>query len=255
MIGCDCAVCASADPRDKRTRTSIHVRYDDGYCVLVDTAPELRLQCIAHGIRRVDAVLLTHHHADHITGLDDLRRFNWIQNAAVPVYGQPATLEAVRRMFVYAFEPDPESKSSRPAISLHEIAGRESAAPQGLELGGHRVVPVPLAHGDMPVLGFRFGPLRGGSKCFAYCTDCNHIADSSLALLAGLEVLILDGLRYRPHPMHFNIEQAIEWARRIGAGQTYLTHLTHDVSHACTGAELPPGVGLAFDGQLIRVDE
>jgi phosphoribosyl 1,2-cyclic phosphate phosphodiesterase len=241
MIGCECAVCTSDDPRDKRTRTSVHVAYEDGYSILVDVSPEVRVQCLANGIKRADAVLLTHHHADHIAGMDDLRRFNWIQNSEVPVYGQPETLEVVRRMFAYAFDANPAHRSSRPAISLHPIDGP-------FELGGHRIVPVPLLHGEMPVLGFRFGP-------FAYCTDVSRIPEGSVPLLAELEVLILAGLRYRPHPMHFNIEQATAWARRIGARATYLTHLTHDISHAKTSAELPDGVGLAYDGQVLRFEE
>lgn len=241
MIGCDCDVCTSDDPRDKRTRASIFVQYDDGTSILVDTAPELRLQCIANGVNRCDAILMTHHHADHILGMDDVRRFNWMQRTVVPVFGQAETLTAIRRTFAYAFEPDPRSKSSRPMIALREM-------PPALEIGGHVIVTVPLMHGAMPVLGFRFGR-------FAYCTDVNFISDESVSLLRDLDVLILDGLRYEPHPMHFNIPTAIEWAGRIGAGQTYLTHLTHAISHARTSAELPPSIGLAHDGQRIELDD
>lgn len=241
MIGCRCEVCTSDDPRDKRTRASIAIRYRDGVSILVDTTPELRLQCLANGIDRCDAILMTHHHADHILGMDDVRRFNWMQRRVVPVYGQAETLEAIRRTFAYAFRPDPRSKSSRPMIELIEM-------PAELEIGGHVVVTVPLIHGEMPVLGFRFGR-------FAYCTDVSFISDESVSLLRDLDVLILDGLRYEPHPMHFNIPAALEWAARIGAGQTYLTHLTHAVSHARTSAELPSGVGLAYDGQIIEVDD
>lgn len=241
MIGCRCEVCTSADPRDQRTRASIFVRYGDGVSILVDTSPELRVQCVANGVDRCDAILMTHHHADHITGMDDVRRFNWMQRSFVPVYGQLETLAAIRRTFAYAFEPDPRSKSSRPMIQLTEM--RET-----LEVGGHVIRAVPLMHGEMPVLGFRFGR-------FAYCTDVNFIPDSSMSLLRDLDVLILDGLRYDPHPMHFSIAEAIEWAARIGAGETYLTHLTHAVSHARASAELPRGVGLAYDGQFFELDD
>ena len=239
MIGCDCPVCTSDDPHDRRTRVSIHVEYDDGFCILVDAAPELRLQCVANNIRRVDAVLMTHHHADHITGLDDIRRFNWLQKKTMPIHGMPETLDRLRQMFWYAFITDPDYPSSKPAIELIPIDGE-------LDFDGRRIIPVPLMHGPMPVLGFRFGN-------FAYCTDCSFISDESMALLQDLDVLILDALRRRPHPTHFNLEQALDWAARIGAKQTFFTHIAHELKHAETNAALPPHTQLAHDNQIIEL--
>jgi len=239
MIGCDCPTCASTDPKDKRTRTSVLVRHG-GRNLLIDTSPELRLQCVANGISRIDAILFTHHHADHVVGLDDIRRFNWLTKRAVPCYAMVRTQECLRRMFAYAFEPAPDSPHSRPALDLITIEE------EPFEIEGVRVVPVPLLHGGMKVLGFRMGG-------FAYCTDCNAIATQSLALLEGLEVLILDALRRRPHPAHFNLQEAVAMARRIGARQTYFTHIAHELKHEETNAELPSGMALAHDGLRFTV--
>jgi len=234
MIGCRCAVCTSDDPRDKRTRPSIFVRMGE-VRILVDVAPELRLQCLAQGIEAVDAVLLTHHHADHVAGLDDVRRFNWIAKRPMPCYGTERTLEAIRRMFMYAFEAAPDSPHSRPQLDLRPI-DREP-----FRIGEVAVIPVPLLHGKMPVLGFRFGR-------FAYCTDCSAIPDESLGLLGDLDVLILDALRRTPHPTHFSLEQAVAMARRIAARRTFFTHMAHDLGHVQTNRSLPSGMELAFDG-------
>ncbi|MEK6643956.1 MAG: MBL fold metallo-hydrolase [Planctomycetota bacterium] len=236
MIACDCPVCTSTDPRDKRTRPSIIIESGDE-CLLVDTSPELRLQCIANDVRRVDAVLYTHHHIDHLAGLDDLRRFNWIQNAPLPCHGQPETLDRLRTMFAYAFEDDPDYPSSKPQLVLREIDGP-------FQVGGTTITPIPLLHGSMPVLGFRVGR-------FAYCTDVSEIPRESWTLLEGLDVLILDALRKRPHPTHFNLEQAVDHARRIGARETFFTHIAHELGHEATNRELPVGMALAYDGQRI----
>lgn len=233
MIGCDCPVCMSDDPRDRRTRTSAVFGLPGGN-VLIDTGPELRLQCIAHGVRSVDAILFTHHHADHVVGLDDTRRFNWLKRGPVPIYGNADTLGRVRKMFPYAFEFDPEYPSAKPDLRPHVIDGP-------LELCGARIIPLPYLHGRLPVLGFRVGRI-------AYCPDCSHIPDETRALLTDLEVLILDALRRRPHPTHFNLEQAVEEARRIGAKRTYFTHIAHELGHAETNAALPAGMALAYDG-------
>ena len=239
MIGCECAVCRSTDPRDKRTRPSIYVCFGN-LRLLIDTAPELRLQCVASGIKAIDAVLFTHHHADHVLGLDDLRRFNWLMQRAIPCYGSERTLAGLKRMFSYAFDTAEGSPHSRPKLELHPI----DANPFSIQ--GHRIVPIPLLHGPMPVLGFRFGK-------FAYCTDCNHIPESSLVLLEGLDVLILDALRKTPHPAHFTLQEAVEQARRIGARQTYFTHMTHQLKHEETNAELPDGMALGYDGLSLSV--
>lgn len=238
MIACDCEICRSHDPRDKRTRPSILLAWGETR-VLVDTSPELRLQCLANDVRRVDAVLFTHHHIDHVAGLDDIRRFNWLQEGSIPCYGQAATLERLRTMFAYVFDTADDYPSAKPHLTLHEIAGP-------FEIGGRRITPIPLFHGTLPVLGFRVGK-------FAYCTDVNRIPDESFALLQGLDVLILDALRKRPHPTHFNLDQAVEHARRIGARQTFFTHIAHELGHEATNRELPAGMALAHDGQVVEM--
>lgn len=234
MIGCTCEVCSSTDPRDRRTRPSIWVRLGDVE-MIVDTTPELRLQCLAAGINRIDAVLFTHHHADHVFGFDDLRRFNWIMRRPVECYGSERTLRALREMFRYAFEPAVDSPHSRPHIELKLI---DSAS---FTIGGETVVPIPVQHGPLPVFGFRFGN-------FAYCTDCNHIPEDSLVLLAGVEVLVLDAVRRKPHPAHFSLDEAVAMAERIGARRTYFTHMAHEIKHEETNRELPEGMALAYDG-------
>jgi phosphoribosyl 1,2-cyclic phosphate phosphodiesterase len=201
----------------------------------------MRLQCIANGVRRVDAVLFTHHHADHVAGLDDLRRFNALQQATIDCYGLPETLDVIRRMFKYAFEQDPDYPSEKPELRLNPITD------EPLPLFGRWVLPVPLLHGDMPVLGFRFGTV-------AYCTDCNHIPPASLDRLRDLDVLILDGLRRHPHPTHFHLAQAVEVAQAVGARHTFFTHIAHGLGHAATSRELPEGMSLAYDGQVIPMD-
>lgn len=238
MIGCDCEVCTSTDPHDKRTRTSIVVQVRDR-SILVDTAPEFRMQCLACDIRRVDAIFYTHQHADHVTGLDDLRRFNAMQRASLGCYANAHTLQVLQRMFPYAFTHDPSYPSAKPELNMVEVDGE-------FEVFGVPVVPIPLMHGKLPVLGYRIGR-------FAYCTDCSEIPDTSMALLQGLDVLILDALRIRPHPTHFNLEQAVEVARRVGARQTYFTHIAHELRHAQTNACLPQGMALGYDGQIIEI--
>jgi phosphoribosyl 1,2-cyclic phosphate phosphodiesterase len=237
MIGCDCEVCRSSDPRDKRFRASIYVDWEDGHSVLVDTTPDLRSQALAHDVRRLDAVLVTHAHADHIMGLDELRRFNYIQRRAVPVHANGATLAAIRRTFGYVFDPDAPRGGGVPELDLFEITGP-------FEIGGHRIVPVPVRHGALDILGFRFGGL-------AYLTDCNAIPDASMPLLEGLDVLVLDALRRRRHPTHFTVDEAVETARRIGATRSFFTHIAHELGHAATSRELPPGMALAHDGLVL----
>ncbi|MCK6455565.1 MAG: MBL fold metallo-hydrolase [Phycisphaerae bacterium] len=237
MIACDCAVCTSPDPRDRRTRPSVHVAFD-GHAVLIDTAPELRLQCLASGIRRCDAVLYTHHHIDHIAGLDDLRRFNWIQDSTIPCFGSADTLARLREMFRYVFDNDPEYPSHKPQLDLRQIDGP-------FTLFGRTITPIPLFHGPLPVLGFRMGR-------FAYCTDVSRIPENSWPLLVDLDVLILDALRRRPHPTHFNLEQAVAAATRIGAKRTYFTHIAHELGQAETDAALPAGMQLAYDRLVVE---
>lgn len=239
MIGCDCAVCTSDDPHDRRTRPGMAVSWADR-TVLIDTPPDLRLQCVANDIRRADAILFTHHHADHIAGLDDVRRFNWLMRRPLGCYGLQDTLDRVRQMFIYAFKEDLDYPSHKPELQLVPIDD------QPFELFGLTVTPIPLMHGPLPVLGYRFGR-------FAYCTDCDHIPEKSLALLGDLDVLILDALRLRPHPTHFHLEQAVEMAHRIAAGRTYFTHIAHEIQHAVVNALLPANIQLAYDGLTFDV--
>lgn len=233
MIGCDCDVCTSDDPRDRRTRASALFSFD-GHHVLIDTGPELRLQCLAHRVTRVNAILYTHHHADHVVGLDDVRRFNWLQGEAITIYGAPATLARLRTMFEYAFVHEPDYPSAKPDLET-------IAVDSPFELLGRRIIPIPYQHGRVSVLGYRVGDI-------AYCSDCSFIPDDSMNLLRDLDVLILGALRRRPHPTHFNLEQAVQWAGRIGARRTYFTHIAHELPHAVTNAELPEGMELAYDG-------
>ncbi len=234
MIGCRCAVCTSSDPRDRRTRTSIWVRIANTH-LLVDVSPELRLQCISNDIDAVDAVLFTHHHADHVAGIDDLRRFNWLMRGPIPCYGNQRTLDSLARMFSYAFKPAPDSPHSRPELQLFPIDSKP------LTIGDATITPIPLMHGPLPILGFRFGR-------FAFCTDCNEIPDDSLRLLEDLAVLMLDAPLPRPHPAHFSLDEAVEMAHRIGAEHTYFTHITHHLGHEATEENLPERMSLAYDG-------
>lgn len=237
VVGCRCAVCTSADPRDRRLRPGLKLELDGG-TVVVDTSPDFREQSLRFGIERVDAVLYTHPHADHVFGLDDLRPFNFRQKATIPCYGSAATLERLRQIFAYVFEPGEEG-GGKPRIDLVEVE-----AP--FELLGETVVPVPVAHGSMPVLGFRIGP-------FAVVTDVHFIPEESFARLKGVEVLVLSALRYRPHPTHFNIDQAIAAAARVGARRTLFTHVAHDVEHAALERALPAGVEIGHDGLVVEI--
>lgn len=240
MIGCDCAVCRSTDPRDNRLRPSIYVETDDDQRILVDTTPDFRQQALRHDIRRVDAVLFTHAHADHVLGLDELRRFNHMTHQPVPLYGDPRTLEQIRQTFSYAFQKDARAGGGVPNLTTHDLDGKP------FMIGGQHVVPVPVRHGTWTIFGFRFGR-------FAYLTDCNAIPESSLPLLQDLDVLVLDALRHRAHPTHFTVAQAVEAAKMIGAKQTLLTHICHDLGHEATSAMLPDGVAMAFDGQRVTL--
>ena len=239
MIGCDCAVCRSTDPRDRRLRPSIYVTCDDGTRVLVDTTPDFRAQALTHNIRRIDAVLYTHTHADHILGLDELRRYSQMSKAPVPIFGDAFSLDELRRIFAYAFDREAPRGGGVPELQLWTLAGG------ALSIGRQEIVPVPVRHGHRMILGFRFGT-------FAYLTDCNEVPAASMALLEGLDVLVLDALRRRPHPAHFCLDKALAVATRIGARRTLLTHICHDLGHAEITATLPPGVGLAYDG--LQVD-
>lgn len=241
MVGCGCRVCSSTDPRDRRSRCSLLIHYQN-HTILVDTSTDLRHQALLHGIKRIDAVLYTHAHADHVNGIDDLRGFHFLHKEVIPCFGSRATLKVLQHSFRYIFQEYNDSGYA-PLMTAHEVT-----AP--FELFGATVVPVPLLHGKTASCGYRIGP-------FAYLTDCSAIPDSSLALLEGLQVLVIDGLRRTAHPSHFNIETAMAAAGRLGVPRVILTHLTHEVAHA-EGGLLPPGFEFAYDGlelQLPYIEE
>jgi len=209
-----------------------------GVRVLVDTTPDLRSQALACGLDRVDAILFTHCHADHVMGLDEVRRFNVLQQAAIPCYGDAGTLKEIRRTFAYIFESKDEG-GGIPRIHLYPVGGPFS-------IGGEAIVPVPVWHGRREILGFRV-------RDFAYLTDCSGIPDASWPLLEGLHTLVIDALRHRPHPTHFTVEQALAVSARLGPRRTWLTHICHDLPHEATNAALPIGVELAYDGLVIDI--
>jgi phosphoribosyl 1,2-cyclic phosphate phosphodiesterase len=236
MIGCHCDVCRSPDPHDKRTRPSVVIS-QGGTRVLVDTSPELRLGCVANDVHAIDAVVFTHAHADHIMGLDDVRRFNTVRGGPLDVWADEQTFATLRTCFGYAFkEPDPETRLFRP-----HLVHRTICAAEPFDVGPMRWTPIPLLHGDMPVLGFRVGRV-------AYCTDVSEIPESSYAILEGLDVLVLDALQHRKHTTHFSLEEAVGQAGRIGARRTYFTHIAHALGHERTNATLPADMRLAHDG-------
>lgn len=231
MVGCDCPVCTSNDPRDKRSRASLLVRYNDR-TVLVDTSTDLREQALRQRIRRIDAVLFTHAHADHVNGIDDLRGFHFIHKEIIPCFASRETLQTLQNGFSYIFN-EHDGSGYTPLLAAHEIS-----AP--FELFGETIVSIPLLHGRTPSLGYRIGN-------FAYLTDCCGIPRASLELLQGVEQVVIDGLRWNEHPYHFNIPGAIAAAGEIKAARTILTHLTHQISYS-ERAKLPLGVEFAYDG-------
>lgn len=237
IIGCHCDVCRSADPRDQRSRSSVVIRAGET-TLLVDTATELRHQAIRARIQRIDAVLMTHAHADHTGGFDDLRRFNEIQQEWLQVYCSEHTAAMLRERYAYTFVEQYPFFGGKPDLRLIEVDGPFTAA-------GVEVIPVPLLHGRLPILGFRVGDL-------AYLTDAKTIPDESWPLLEGVDTLVVNALRERAHPTHFNFEEALQAIARVQPRQAFLTHISHETAHSDIVKRLPAGVGPAFDGLCIR---
>jgi phosphoribosyl 1,2-cyclic phosphate phosphodiesterase len=238
-IGCGCAVCRSTDPRDKRLRPSVLVSYG-GRNVVIDTTPDFRTQILRAGIDRLDAVVFTHAHADHIMGLDDVRPFNYHQRSGIPIYGSQPAMDCIRRVFEYVFA-EQAHESSVPHLETYVLDGRP------FDVCGLRFIPIPLKHGSQNIFGYRFGNA-------AYLTDHSEIPEASMEALRGLDVLFLDALRHRPHPTHTTVARAVEYAAELKPRRTFLTHICHDLGHEETERALPPNVRLAYDGLEIRVE-
>ena len=239
MIGCECAVCRSSDPRDVRLRPSIYIDVPGHAAILVDTSPDLRQQALTHRLSRLDAIVFTHGHADHVMGLDEVRRFNAIMGRPILCYANRETWDVLTRTFSYVFDGLVRKGGGVPQLERREIDGPFS-------ISGVRIVPVLVWHGDLPVLGFRLGS-------FAYLTDCNRIDETSWPLLDGLDTLVIDALRDRPHSTHFSVAEALDVVSRLKPRRALTTHMTHDLGHAATSARLPAGVELAYDGLVLDV--
>jgi phosphoribosyl 1,2-cyclic phosphate phosphodiesterase len=237
-IGCSCAVCHSADPRDRRTRPSILLEYG-GKFVLIDTTPDFREQAIRENIRRLDAVLYTHTHADHILGIDDLRPLSFHHDGGIPLYARPQAAEFLRAMFRYIFEPDYKFGGIA-RLDLKPIIG-------AVELFGARFEPVTVIHGETEIYGFRFGSA-------AYLTDFSDIPDRSFEQLHDLDILFLDALRHKPHPTHSTVENSLKIVERVKPQRAFFTHICHDLPHEATNAALPDNVRLSYDGMKLEFE-
>ena len=240
VVGCSCRVCTSTNPKNKRLRQSVKC-IANGKHFLIDTSPDLRLQLLRDPIPRLDFVLFTHSHADHLMGLDDIRPFNFRQRESIPAYANIPTAKAVRRAFSYIWDASSQIGGGKPQLELIEVTTAFSH--DGIE-----ITPIPVEHGDWTILGFRIGK-------FAYITDTNGIPPASMEMLRGVEILALDGLRIAPrHPTHWVISEAVDAAEKIGARETWLIHLTHEVDHDEVEATLPGGIRLANDGLRLELE-
>jgi phosphoribosyl 1,2-cyclic phosphate phosphodiesterase len=238
VIGCQCEVCRSLDYRDKRLRVSVYLEID-GISLVIDTGPDFRQQMLRERISKLDAILLTHSHKDHIAGMDDLRAFNFLQAKGMPIYGTTKTLERVKQEFYYAFET--QKYPGTPILSLQELDGNE------FEINGIKILPLPVQHLQMPVLGFRIGD-------FSYITDANFIPEETHRKLKGTKILVLNALQKEKHQSHFNVEEAIAEASKINADQTYFTHIGHKLGlHEVVSKELPNSITLAYDGLTLTL--
>ena len=237
VIACDCDVCQSDNPKNKRNRTSIHVK-SEKFNLLIDTPPEMRLELVQHNIKKVDTVLMTHAHADHIMGFDDIRALNWYQEKEMPVYADEKTLEHIRRIYPYIFA-DNNPGGGVPQVVLKKVEKK-------FKLQDLQITSVPIYHGDNLILGYRINN-------FAYLTDCSKIPDESLELLEGIEYAAVDALRYTEHPTHMSVDQAVDLVNDLGLKHGYITHMSHRVEHEELVKYLPDNVSPAFDGLTIEV--
>ncbi|TDX48905.1 MBL fold metallo-hydrolase [Orenia marismortui] len=237
IIGCSCSTCLSNNPKNKRYRSSIYIELDTS-SLLIDTAPELRLQLIRNNITTIDAVLFTHTHADHLMGFDDLRGINRLQKKAIPCYGNQRAIKEIKRVFSYIFNPF-QIGGGIPEVTLHQVS-------ENFEIKNSTIVPIPIKHGKLDILGYRIANM-------AYLTDCSFISAESYRLLEGIDLLIIDALRYEPHSTHMNIDQALEVVNKLEVPQTYFTHLSHRLEHESVNKDLPNNVQLAYDGLKISI--
>ncbi len=240
MIGCDCPVCSSDDPRNKRLRAALYVEAA-GQHIIVDTPPDFRTQALTFKIPRVDAVLFTHAHADHILGFDDIRRFNTMQDAVIPAYAAPATITDLKRIFDYIKEEKTQGVY-RPRIRFNTVT-------EAFSIGDLHIKPLQVEHGPMATFGYLF---RNEDRTFAYVPDCKSMSDNMISELQGLDVMILDGLRHRPHIAHITIEESISLLKRIKARTSYIIHMCHDIDHAETQKALPDSINLSCDGLVLK---
>jgi len=240
LIQCSCEVCQSKHPRNKRLRASVWLQMN-GKSILIDTSTDLRQQALRAKIPRVDAVLYTHPHADHIHGIDELRSYNFIQKSAIPLYGNAWTCNELRSKFPYVFAPGPSEGGGVPQLTVHPFDPHVPA----LEVIGEQMVPLPLSHGSKECVGYRF-------ESVAYVTDCSYIPPVSLERMQSLSVLVLDCLRLKPHGTHFNLDQALETIAVLKPKKTYLTHLGHEFDYTKDLKKLPKGVHFAYDGLIIN---
>ncbi|MCX6146325.1 MAG: MBL fold metallo-hydrolase [Candidatus Kapabacteria bacterium] len=234
LLACDCTTCISKDTRDKRLRCSVLIESKDT-TIVIDTSSDFRQQMLLYNVKKIDAVIYTHHHFDHIGGFDDIRAYNYIQQKPMPIYLNKTTCDGLKRTFTYAFEIPDQIGGGVPLIEINYI-NRDI-----ININGIEVMPIPYMHGNLEVLGFRIGN-------FAYCTDTNFIPNDSIKKLQGLDTLILDALRYQKHPTHFTVDQALECALKINAKQTYFTHIAHQIKHSELEAKLPKNIYIAYDG-------
>lgn len=265
LIGCDCPVCTSTDPRDARLRCSVALQWIDPHhqprTILIDAGPDLRQQALRAGLNRCDAIFLTHNHVDHIFGLDEVRRFNAVMRAPIDVYADLHTMESLQRVYKHIFERERNVNDSFVATIVPRLIRSVADGGAPIHLHGLRITPFTLLHGKLPVLGYRLErtdaiaslapPPDRDFLPLAYCTDCSGIPPDSWPHLRGLRTLILDALRHRKHPTHFTLGQAVGVAHEVAATQTYFIHMTHDLPHAQTQAQLPEHMHLAHDGLVL----